>query len=75
MDKQILMPIGISAFAIAIAVIMYLLGSSFIRNQAIDACMKNSKIETVIKQGDQTQTVIQPNGAWYGTCLNDKGIK
>lgn len=71
MVKQILMFISI---ILAIAVALFI-GNSYIRNQAVNDCMNASKIETVIKQGDQIQTVNQPNGGWYGTCLKDKGIK
>ena len=71
MTNQIAITIG----AIIFAVVIFLLGNVYIKNQAVDSCMKNSKIETIIKQGDQTQTVMQPNGGWYGTCLKDKGLK
>lgn len=57
---------------IAIAVAVFLLAGSFIRNQAIDGCAQGYRYSTTLSNGS---TVAYPMATEYKQCLKDKGIK
>ena len=63
---------------IGLIVIAYIASMSFnswTRTQGVATCINGGRTETTIVQGEQVQKYIQPDGAWYSTCLKDMGLR
>ena len=68
--------IAILVFAVA-AVGGYLLADRFLRQQAIDACLKAATVESVTTKTEgantYTNTYKLPIEEWYNRCMEQKG--
>lgn len=73
MNQRDIMPALIKwAALIAMTLIVIQLGlNTYLKNQAVDACMENSI--TTWKNGDQSAVNFTED--WFKTCLTKKGYK
>lgn len=49
--------------------------NNMVKVNGVQDCLTASKVQTTIDQEAQTQTFSQPDGAWYETCMKDKGYR